>query len=211
MESCPTKFLTDTDGNISTDLNPKHVLWLKKDQFVMSWLMPLLLTRCYPPYMVCNLQGRYVYLYPIGMPPNLALEFFTPSDNCRICTKVANLAPSIFTTPNFGLINLVAVGKPVEEDGLISVVIGSLNTTYTAFVTTCLFALHDSTMSFEDFQSKLLSHEMLLEQQNLLHLPFAMMACKSPSHGPRKSKLQFTPRPHNSSSSQPHFSPCPHQ
>jgi hypothetical protein len=37
-EPCPVKFLPDTNGNDSTNLNPEYVLWLKKDQFVMSWL-----------------------------------------------------------------------------------------------------------------------------------------------------------------------------
>jgi hypothetical protein len=37
-----------------------------------------------------------------------------------------------------------------------------------------------------------------------------MIARKSTPYGPRKSKLQFTPRSHQTSSSQPHFSPRSH-
>jgi hypothetical protein len=61
---------------------------------------------------------------------------------------------------------LAAVGTPVDEDDLISYIIGGLNASFNAFITTCSFTLDDSTMSFDDFQSKLLSHEMFLEQQN---------------------------------------------
>ena len=46
---------------------------------------------------------------------------------------------------------LAAVGKLVEEDDLISVIIRGLNAMFTTFITTCYFALHDSTMSFDDF------------------------------------------------------------
>ena len=35
-EPCPTKSFTDSDGKEYT--NPAYILWLKKDQFVMSWL-----------------------------------------------------------------------------------------------------------------------------------------------------------------------------
>ena len=35
-EPCPTKSFTDSDGKEYT--NPEYILWLKKDQFVMSWL-----------------------------------------------------------------------------------------------------------------------------------------------------------------------------
>ena len=74
---------------------------------------------------------------------------------------------------------LVAVGKPVDDEDLISYVIGGLNASYTTFISYCSFALDDSTMSFDDFQSKLLSHKMLLEQQNQTHLsshqPFAWL------------------------------------
>jgi hypothetical protein len=41
---------------------------------------------------------------------------------------------------------LKRVGKLVEEDDFISYVIGGLNASYTAFITTCSFALRISTM-----------------------------------------------------------------
>jgi hypothetical protein len=59
---------------------------------------------------------------------------------------------------------LATIGKLVEEEDLISYVIGGSNASYTTFITSSSFALDDSTMSFDDFQSKLLSHKMLLEE-----------------------------------------------
>lgn len=37
-KSCLAKFHPNSNGQVSTDLNPAYVLWRKKDQFVMSWL-----------------------------------------------------------------------------------------------------------------------------------------------------------------------------
>jgi hypothetical protein len=57
---------------------------------------------------------------------------------------------------------LTAARKPVEDDDLISYILGGLNSSYTAFITSFNFATRDSTISFEDFQAKLLNHEILL-------------------------------------------------
>ena len=37
-EPCPSKFLVDDKGIVTTTLSPEFILWTKKDQFVLSWI-----------------------------------------------------------------------------------------------------------------------------------------------------------------------------
>jgi hypothetical protein len=59
---------------------------------------------------------------------------------------------------------LNAMGKPVDEDDLISYLMSGLNSSYIRFITTYNIINRDSTASFDDFQMDLLNHEMLLGQ-----------------------------------------------
>jgi hypothetical protein len=54
---------------------------------------------------------------------------------------------------------LSAVGKPVDDDDLISLIINEIKPTFNSFVTA--FTLRDRETSFHYFQSELLSHEIL--------------------------------------------------
>jgi hypothetical protein len=60
---------------------------------------------------------------------------------------------------------LAAVKKPVEDINLISFVVSGLNPLFNTFVTVHSFTAHTTKMTFADFQSELLNHEMLLENQ----------------------------------------------
>jgi hypothetical protein len=66
---------------------------------------------------------------------------------------------------------LSAVGKPVDDDDLISFIINGINPIFNSFVTA--FTLRDRETSFHDFQSKLLSHEILLQNQQHTTAPEA--------------------------------------
>jgi hypothetical protein len=60
---------------------------------------------------------------------------------------------------------LSAAGEPVEDDDLISYVLGGLSSSFNTFVTVHSFTTQDKELSFANFQSELLNHEMLLENQ----------------------------------------------
>jgi hypothetical protein len=62
---------------------------------------------------------------------------------------------------------LAAAGQPIEDDDLISYVLGGLNSSYTTFITLFNFTTRTSSMTFEEFQCELLNHEILLNN----HLP----------------------------------------
>ncbi|KAF5465069.1 hypothetical protein F2P56_015100 [Juglans regia] len=94
--------------------------------------------------------------------------------------------------------NLATAGKPVEEEDLISYIIGGLNPPFNPFIVSCSFALRNDMMSLDDFQLELLSYEILIENQNhgaVEQQSFAMMA-PSKGHfqnGLKKSRNNFPP------------------
>jgi hypothetical protein len=60
---------------------------------------------------------------------------------------------------------LNAAGNPIADEEIISSILNGLNPSFTHFITTCSFHTRANEISFEDFQDELLSHEMLLNQQ----------------------------------------------
>jgi hypothetical protein len=112
---------------------------------------------------------------------------------------------------------LTAVKKPVEDDDLISFVVSGLNPLFNTFVTVHSFIARTTEMTFADFQSELLNHEMLLEnQQHKTATPetgsFALYTNKQSSSNFSHSnfnssnfrKPRFPPRPNPRSQ---HFAP----
>jgi hypothetical protein len=57
---------------------------------------------------------------------------------------------------------LAAIGKSVDDDDLISYVIGGLNSSYHPFITSYTFATRETGLSYDQFQTELLNYEMLL-------------------------------------------------
>jgi hypothetical protein len=81
----------------------------------------------------------------------------------------------------------------VDDEDLIFFVAGGLNPSYHPFITTLSFATRDSSVSFDDFQTKLLNYEQLLDAQQKFVQPdgsqFAFFAQKAKiSEIPRETK-----------------------
>jgi hypothetical protein len=99
---------------------------------------------------------------------------------------------------------LAAAGKPMEEEDLISFIISGLNPAFNLFVTAFSFVIRNTNMTFANFQSELLSHEMMLENQHQQTLTpksgsFALYTNKSnPSnfHASNR-KPKFPPKNHS--------------
>jgi hypothetical protein len=58
--------------------------------------------------------------------------------------------------------HLALVGNPVNDEDLISYIIGGLNPRYNAFITFFALITKDESIPLEDFQTLLISHEQLL-------------------------------------------------
>jgi hypothetical protein len=76
----------------------------------------------------------------------------------RSCTEYLNQAKQWAD-------QLSTAGKPIDDDDLISFVVSGLNPMFHTFVTIHSFATRDNDMTFADFQSELLNHEIILENQ----------------------------------------------
>ena len=107
---------------------------------------------------------------------------------------------------------LAAVGKPVDDQDLISFLLSGLPSTYNPFVTSFNFASRDNDFTFEDFQAELLSYENLLDfnhstrDTDTNHFAFAAHKSKAPIYGRKKGPLLQSPKLQSavSSASRPH-------
>jgi hypothetical protein len=61
---------------------------------------------------------------------------------------------------------LRAVGKPVDDDDLISYIMSGLNPSYICFISSFNHLARQAIVSLEDFQAELLNHETLLANQH---------------------------------------------
>jgi hypothetical protein len=86
---------------------------------------------------------------------------------------------------------LNAAGNSKPEEEIITSILHGLNSSFTHFITTYSFHTRANKISFEDFQDELLSHELMLNQQQQEatdHSTFALTAQGSPQSLPFKGK-----------------------
>ena len=87
---------------------------------------------------------------------------------------------------------LVAAGKPVDDQDLIFFLLGGLQSSYTPFVTSFNFASRNTDFTFEDFQAKLLGYENLLDVNQSVpgtdstHFAFSANKSKAPTYVKKK-------------------------
>ena len=102
---------------------------------------------------------------------------------------------------------LAAVGKPIDDDDLISFIISGLNPSYNTFITTFNFATRETPLPYDDFEAELLNHETLLENQNAVASSdsntFALYSNKQHNRD-RKPKFNGPQKPNHPP--KPHFS-----
>jgi hypothetical protein len=98
--------------------------------------------------------------------------------------------------------HLAMVGKPMTDQDLISCIICGLTPRYNAFITSFALMTKDESIPLEDFQTLLISHELLLNNQNAdtKVSSFALHAQK-PSHSSHKPRFNNSAR-----QGQPRFS-----
>ena len=120
---------------------------------------------------------------------------------------------SYLTEAKFLADQLSAVGKPVDDDDLISFIIGGLNPTFTQFITSYSFHTREASMLFFDFRSELLNHEIIMNRHAPLNpaletSSFALFTNR-PKFQPVKRKLQFS-RSSNTNATNHSFLPLPY-
>jgi hypothetical protein len=162
-EPCPPQFLPSDDGK--EVLNPAYSIWLKKDQYVLSWIKVHL-----SESVVSTIYGHQTSQQ---VWTSLATKFAssTRSHVSHLKGQLQTLRQGSKSRSEY-LKNaqswsnqLAAIGKPIDDEDLISYTTSGLNPSFNAFFIVFSMTSKEKASSFSDFQDELLSHEMLLNQQ----------------------------------------------
>jgi len=213
-EPCPPKFLPDSTN--PNTVNPAYAVWQKKDQLVLSWILcslsPAILTSMYglntSKSAWAYLTGRYTDQSRSRI-SHLKRQLQSLQQGRKTCTEYLNQAKSWAD-------QLAALGKLVDNDDLISFIINGLNPLYHSFVAAFSLAIRNCDMSFLDFQSELLSHEILIEnqsQQSVTHEApaFALYSNRTSDHKAQPTRFpshsQGFNRPHHAQYGRPPYPP----
>ncbi|KAF5447742.1 hypothetical protein F2P56_033269 [Juglans regia] len=180
-EPCPTTLISDAQGKEVP--NSAYALWIKKDQFLLGWINMTLsesvLSTVYglqTSHQVWTALASRFASQSRSRVSHLKRQLQCLSQGAKSCSEYLQSAKVLAD-------QLVAVGKPTEDEDLISFIISGLNPSFNGFITSFSLATRDNPLTFLDFQDELLSHEMLLKQQTPSPDPtnFALFMPKSNS------------------------------
>ena len=198
-EPCPPASLTNEQGNEIP--NPAYAIWNKKDQCLLGWinmsLSEAVLSTVYGLHtskqVWMALTNRFASQSRSHI-SQLKRQIQGLQQGSKSCTEYLKSAKSYAD-------QLAAVGKPIDDEDLVSFIMSGLNPSFNSFVTAYTVATRDHSPSFIDFQDDLLSHEMLLNQQHTATVvdtssafAFHMQQHRSgPSRYPNHSNRRFKP------------------
>jgi hypothetical protein len=216
-EPCPPKFITNDEQK--EVLNPEFTVWNKKDQYLLS-----VITSSLTESVLASVYGLHTSKQAWTA---LATRFASQSKSriSHLKKQLQTLAQGPKTCSEFLLTaksladQLAAAGNPISDEELISYITNGLNSPFTSFITTYSFATRDTQISFDDFQDELLSHEMLLNQQQSKVTDSSAIALtaqrptnpqvskgKGPMYPPsRYAPRNYSPRPNYGSQPRPQY------
>ncbi|KAJ0028107.1 hypothetical protein Pint_36336 [Pistacia integerrima] len=117
----------------------------------------------------------------------------------QLCSQISHLKCQLQT--------LTQASKPVDNQDLISFLLGGLQSSYTPFVTSFNFASRETDFTFKDFQAKLLGYENLMDINHFVpgtdstHFAFAANKSKAPTYVKKKGPPLPPTKMHNAASS----------
>lgn len=201
---CPQKFITNDEQKEA--LNPKFIIWNKKDKYLLSVstysLTESVLATVYGLH--TSKQARKTLATRFASQSksrisHLKKQLQTLSQGPKTCSDFLQIAKSLAD-------QLAAVGSPILDEELTSFILNGLNPPFTSLITIYSFATREHQISFDHFQNKLLSHEMLLNQQKTKatdSATFALIAQRpinpqlSKGKGPMYPPARDAPRPYH--------------
>lgn len=89
---------------------------------------------------------------------------------------------------------LAVVSKPIDDEDLITFIINGLNPSFNSLIPVYNYATRDKQPFFEDFQAELLSHEMLLDQQQARAIDSSTFALYSHKGQNRNFQPTYPPK-----------------
>jgi len=163
-ETCLEQCLTNENGEKLPNL--KFSIWNKKDQYLLSWinmsLSPSVLSTVYGLHTLRQVWSALSTRFASqsrSRVSHLKRQLQVLQQGSKSCTEYFNLAKSIAD-------QLAAVGKPADDEDLISFIMSGLNPSFNSFITSYSITTRDHSPTFANFQDDVLNHEMLLKQQS---------------------------------------------
>ena len=136
---------------------------------------------------------------------HLKRQLQTLTQNTKSCSEYLENAKNLAD-------QLAAAGKLIDDQDLISFLLGGLQSSYTSFVTSFNFVSRDTDFTFEEFQAELLGYENLLDvnqsvpSMDSTHFAFSTNKSKAPTYVKEKRPPLPPTKMQNAGSSnyQPH-------
>ena len=185
-EVCPPKHIA------SGSLNPAYVVWQKKDVCLLGWILASLSEKLVSTIYGLEtskqvwtaLQTRFSSQSRSRI-SHLKRQLQTLTQGTKYCSEYLESAKTLAD-------QLAAAGKPIDDQDLISFLLGGLQSSYTPFVISFNFASRETDFTFEDFQAEFLGYENLLDVNHSVHntdgphFAFAANKSKAPTYVQKK-------------------------
>ncbi|KAJ0008371.1 hypothetical protein Pint_29726 [Pistacia integerrima] len=189
--------------------NPTYAIWFRKDNCVKSWILASISEK-----LVASLYGTRTAKqawdslqtrFASASRSRVALlkrRIQTLSQGNKICSAYLDEAKAIAD-------QLAAASKPMDDQDLISHLLGGLKVSYTPFITSYTLSTRNVDLTLEDFQAELFSFETLLENQQQTnadpHYAFAAHKSKMPPFHKKPQRSGQAPnyRPNRPSATPP--------
>ena len=162
-ERCPPQFIHDAEGKPTSSISPEYSIWQKKDQFILAWINATLSNKVLSTVYGLDTSRQVWTHLATRFAPNskshishLKRQLQTMQQGAKECYDYLLAAKSLAD-------QLAAAGKPVDDEDLISYIVGDLNSSYQNFITTFSFVTREQSISFADFQAKLLNFDHMLD------------------------------------------------
>jgi histone deacetylase 1/2 len=177
---CPPEFKSNTDGTITTEVDPRYATWHQQDQMILSWINNSLSPT------VLSTVARFTSSQATWS--SLEKRYASQSKN-----RILQLRHDLLTVKGEGLSisdfvdkinqiadNLALAGKPVDDDELVNIILNNVGPAYEVTVSSA--QARDTSISYDDLVALLLNAEMRLKAQQTPSLetsPTAMYAPKA--------------------------------
>jgi hypothetical protein len=155
--------LTDAEGKTTPNL--AYSVWVKTDQYILSWinlnLSESVLSTVYGLHtsrqVWLSLATQYASESKTRI-SQLRRQLQTLQQGSKTCAVYLQFAKSYVD-------QLAAIGQSVVDEELISFVMSGLNHSFNSFVIVIMISTRKAPMTFAEFRDELLNHELLLNQQ----------------------------------------------
>ncbi|KAA8548185.1 hypothetical protein F0562_004554 [Nyssa sinensis] len=160
---CPSEFKRNTDGTVTTEVDPRYDTWHQQDQMILSWINNSLSPT------VLSTVARFTSSQATWS--SLEKRYASQSKN-----RILQLRHDLLTVKGDGLSisdfvdkinqianNLALAGKPVDDDDLVNIILNNVGPAYEVTVSSA--QARDTSISYDDLVALLLNAEMRLKAQ----------------------------------------------